>query len=370
MIFRSKAILWPSVRSLHFLMVPGRKTIRVAGPESAEFLQGLVTNDIGHIAPDSATHSGDDEGASADVPSLLGVPRRSLYSMLLNHAGRIVFDTIIFRGRNAQDEFYLECDAEQAAKLVRHLKLYRVRKKVEIEAMEQTRTAVLFNSWEEDDRATPTAQLEEPGSVFCNQKEDSVAGGDLVEIAVDGVLHSSDPRVPALGHRILASEVQMPSVCAAVGASRCDDPTAFEHLRHRLGVCEGPLEMPAGKCFPLEYNADYMHGVSFHKGCYVGQELTARTHHTGIVRKRIMPVRLLSDQARDVNLECDVMNGEGKKVGRIRAWNGRSGLGLMRVSESLSAENLLLGDANVAVSKPFWWPKEAPKKNAKKKDEE
>ena len=126
--------------------------------------------------------------------------------------------------------------------------------------------------------------------------------------------------------------------------------------------------MPAGKCFPLEYNADYMHGVSFHKGCYVGQELTARTHHTGIVRKRIMPVRLLDGPARDVNLECDVTNGEGKKIGRIRAWSGTSGLGLMRVSESLDAENLLLGDANIVVNKPFWWPKEAPKKNAKKKD--
>ena len=330
---------------------------------------GLVTNDIRHIAPDNTTHSGEDEEAPSDVSPAPGVPRLSVYSMLLNHSGRIVFDTIIFRGRNAEDEFYLECDAEQAAKLVRHLKLYRVRRKVEIEAMEQMRTAVVYNSWDEDDRAAPTAQLEEPGSVFCDQKEGSLAGGDL-EIAVDGVLNSTDPRVPALGHRILASEVQMPSVCAAVGATRCDDPTAFERLRHRLGVCEGPSEMPAGKCFPLEYNADYMHGVSFHKGCYVGQELTARTHHTGIVRKRIMPVRLLDGPARDVNLECDVTNGEGKKIGRIRAWSGASGLGLMRVSESLDAENLLLGDANIVVNKPFWWPKEAPKKNAKKKDDD
>ena len=339
--------------------------------ERTSSLKGLVTNDIRHIAPDNATQSCEDEETLADVPSpAMGVPRRSVYSMLLNHAGRIVFDAIIFRGRNAEDEFYLECDAEQSAKLVRHLKLYRVRKKVEIEAMEQTRTAVLFNSWAEDDRASPTAQLEEPGSVFCDQKEGSVAGGDL-EIDVDGVLHSADPRVPALGNRILAPEGQIPSVCGALGASRCDDPTTFERLRHRLGVSEGPSEMPAGKCFPLEYNADYMHGVSFHKGCYVGQELTARTHHTGIVRKRIMPVRLLDGPDRDVDSECDVTNGEGKKIGRIRAWGGRGGLGLMRVSESLDAENLLLGgDSNIVVNKPFWWPKEAPKKNVKKKDDD
>ena len=335
-----------------------------------------MTNDIRHIAPDNATHSAQNEEASTDCPPAApGVPRLSVYSMLLNHSGRIVFDTIIFRGRNAEDEFYLECDAEQAAKLVRHLKLYRVRKKVEIEAMEQTRTAVLFpwfNSLAEDDRAAPAAQLEEPGSVFCDQKEGGVSGGGDLEVDVDGVLHTCDPRVPALGYRILAPEIQMPSVRAAVGAAQCDDPTAFEQLRHRLGVSEGPSEMPAGKCFPLEYNADYMHGVSFHKGCYVGQELTARTHHTGVVRKRIMPVALREGggPARDVDLECDVTNGEGKKMGRIRAWSGRSGLALMRVSECLAAESLHLGDADIVVNKPFWWPKEAPKKNAKKKDED
>ena len=50
----------------------------------------------------------------------------------------------------------------------------------------------------------------------------------------------------------------------------------YDTLRLRLGVAEGPQEMPEGKCFPLEYNVDYLHGVSFHKGCYIGQELTAR----------------------------------------------------------------------------------------------
>ena len=328
---------------------------------------GLVTNDLRHIAPDSTAFAGEDDGGSAE-----GVPspaRRSVYSMLLNHSGRIVFDTVIFRGSNA-DEFYLECDAEQAGRLIKHLKLYRVRKKVEIAAMERTRTAVVFNSWAEDDAATPIEQLEGPGSVFRDKREDNAAAA-ASDLEIDlCTAYSADPRVLALGHRILASEVEMPSVCEAIGATVSDDLAAFGHLRHRLGVCEGPSEIPPGKCFPLEYNADYMHGVSFHKGCYVGQELTARTHHTGIVRKRIMPVRLLDSTAVEANPESDVVNQEGKKVGRIRAWSGNSGLGLMRVSESLNAEHLLLDSARIVVNKPFWWPKEASKKNAKIKDEE
>ena len=64
----------------------------------------------------------------------------------------------------------------------------------------------------------------------------------------------------------------------------------YKLLRYRLGVCEGSQEIPFDKVTPLEHNVEYMHGVSFHKGCYLGQELTARTHHTGVIRKRIMPL--------------------------------------------------------------------------------
>merc|ERR1712198_771277 len=66
----------------------------------------------------------------------------------------------------------------------------------------------------------------------------------------------------------------------------------YKELRFRLGVGECPSELQSGKALPLESNVDYLHGVSFHKGCYIGQELTARTHHTGVIRKRIMPLIL------------------------------------------------------------------------------
>ena len=64
----------------------------------------------------------------------------------------------------------------------------------------------------------------------------------------------------------------------------------FKLHRYRLGICEGSQEIPFAKVTPLEHNVEFMHGVSFHKGCYLGQELTARTHHTGVIRKRIMPL--------------------------------------------------------------------------------
>ena len=70
--------------------------------------------------------------------------------------------------------------------------------------------------------------------------------------------------------------------------------TPEDYLSHRLqvGVAEGPGEVPKEACTPLEYNLDYLNGVSFTKGCYLGQELTARTHHTGVIRKRVVPITL------------------------------------------------------------------------------
>ncbi len=79
-----------------------------------------------------------------------------------------------------------------------------------------------------------------------------------------------------------------------------DDPLPLSpdgYHRHRLalGVAEGTDEVPLGACFPLEYNLDYLNGVSFSKGCYLGQELTARSFHTGVIRKRVMPISLTEE---------------------------------------------------------------------------
>ena len=71
-----------------------------------------------------------------------------------------------------------------------------------------------------------------------------------------------------------------------------------------------------------------MHGVSFHKGCYLGQELTARTHHTGVIRKRIMPLefsREFSANSSEENSEIKIFNEKGKNVGTIRGIQGKFG---------------------------------------------
>ena len=112
---------------------------------------------------------------------------------------------------------------------------------------------------------------------------------------------------------------------------------------------------------PLEHNVEFMHGVSFHKGCYIGQELTARTHHTGVIRKRIMPLEF-SQENLILDGEQKIYNENGKNVGIIRGIQGKFGIGLCRVEECVSAQKLTVFDSiQVNVTKPNWWPQIAPK---------
>ena len=109
----------------------------------------------------------------------------------------------------------------------------------------------------------------------------------------------------------------------------------------------------------MQLLTDYLHGVSFHKGCYLGQELTARTHHTGVIRKRILPLRLTEDLPDSVTNKLedhDVVTDTGKKVGKLKRVEGRLGLGLLRLKETFGAEKLTLNGIRVEASKPAWWP--------------
>ena len=121
----------------------------------------------------------------------------------------------------------------------------------------------------------------------------------------------------------------------------------------------------------LEYNVDLLHGVTFDKGCYLGQELVARTHYQGLIRKRVLPVQFESAVA-DTELlqQCagaDVfVEGQSKPCGALRGVVGKLGIAhlrLERVWEALKAKQGF--HASVAGQKlslqpevPKWWPRE------------
>ncbi|XP_028968317.1 putative transferase CAF17 homolog, mitochondrial [Galendromus occidentalis] len=235
-----------------------------------------------------------------------------VYSYLLNSQGRVLFDLFLYK--LGESDVLLETDATLESSLLKVLNLYKMRRSVSIETAPYTACASF---------------------------------GPLDSGIIDG----PDPRLPQLGVKSIRGTGEPDS--------RMD---LYRELRYRLGVPEGPSELGTGKAIPLESNGDYLNAISFDKGCYIGQELTARAHHTGVIRKRYMPISFPKPQ----KISCDaeelsVLSQNGAKVGVLKAVMGTRGLGLMRIRESLEAGDLSIEvngeNVEVEVSCPEWWPK-------------
>ena len=140
-----------------------------------------------------------------------------------------------------------------------------------------------------------------------------------------------DPRQLRFGKRTLSNSLSM-------DRATLDD---YTDARYQMGLVEGAAEIEFGKAFPLEHNLgnssygrcilklfirsrfnilDHTSGISFHKGCYLGQELTARTFHTGVTRKRIVPIRHLPPEA---EIGDDLRNAKNRRAGKLIARNNQ-----------------------------------------------
>jgi tRNA-modifying protein YgfZ len=253
-----------------------RAVLAVSGPGSRTFLQGLITNDIGKLAPDAA-----------------------LYAALLTPQGKILFDFFLYEKEGV---VLLDCAAAVSDALQKRLTLYRLRAKVEI---------------------APRHDLHVVAST-----DETVAGG------------WRDPRLPALGWR-------------AIGATDHASPLE-RYTSHRLdlGVPEG-TDFGQDKMFALDADLEELHGVAFDKGCYVGQELTARMKHRGTARKRLIPV--VSEGADLPGPDTPVL-AAGREIGTLTSVYQKRGFALMRIDrlDEASGTPLTAADVPTHVTKPAW----------------
>ena len=156
----------------------------------------------------------------------------------------------------------IDVDAGEVQSLARHLKRYKLRAKVTVEIVEDGEAQV----WQAWDDTGPVNFLPSVGHVWTV---------------------CEDRRAKSMGTRLIVSgdsKLEMEAEKVNVGT--------YEVRRILRGVAEGQTEIIKESALPLECNMDHMNGIDFRKGCYVGQELTIRTRHTGVVRKRILPVQL------------------------------------------------------------------------------
>jgi len=273
-----------------FALLPHRSVIAVSGPDRAEFLQGLISNDTAKVGHGQA-----------------------IWAALLTPQGRFLNDMFVVD--DGAGTFLLETERERAAALARKLKMYTLRSKVTVEdrsaAME---VAVVFG----------------PGA----DKVPPVAGATAF----------IDPRLPELGVRVLVPAGQAGTLLGLAEAP-IDD---YEALRIKLGVPDGSRDLPVEKALLLESGFDELHGVDWQKGCYMGQELTARTKYRGLIKRRLFPVKVEGA----LPAPGTPVQRDGKDVGEIRSGFGDRAIAMLQIEAAREA--LSSGDATIVAEVPDW----------------
>jgi folate-binding protein YgfZ len=292
---------------LFYLVLEDRGLLSVGGDDRATFLQGLISNDITKVAAD-----------------------RAVYASLLTAQGRFLHDFFIAESNGA---YVIDAEAARLDDLRRRLMLYRLRSKVTIAPLEGQVVVALFG-----DGTLPALGLgETPGRVTA------FAGG----------LAYVDPRLAGLGARAILPRERLEAIPAA--GFTVSERVAYDRLRLSLGVPDGSRDLPVEKALLLENGFDELNGVDWKKGCYVGQEVTARMKYRALVRKRLLPVRIEGDlPAPGTPVVLD-----GEEAGEMRSAADGWGLALLRLDVVEKAERegrpLSVGTASVTPLKPSWW---------------
>jgi folate-binding protein YgfZ len=288
--------------------LPGRGLIRVSGADAATLLQGLISNDIAKLTSD-----------------------RALYAALLTPQGKYLFDFLLYRSGEA---VLLDSEGGRVEELARRLLMYRLRARAEIEPVE--------GAW-------GVAALYDPGGRPLGED-----AADLARLRREtGLITVPDPRSSALGWRIVGPAGALAAALAGLPVAPFD---SYDRLRLREAVPDGSRDLVVQKSTLLESNFEELGGVAFDKGCFVGQELTARTKYRGLVKKRLVPVRL---EGGTPEPGTPILAGE-REAGELRSVSGDLGLALLRLEHLRPTSPLRAGPVGVTPLPPPWMPDPEP----------
>ncbi|KTR06233.1 aminomethyltransferase [Aureimonas ureilytica] len=257
-----------------------RAVLILSGADAQDFLQNLVTADLGKLTPGEVR------------PAALLMPQ-----------GKILFDFLVSQTSEA---LRLDVAAGARGDLAKRLTLYKLRAKVEIKPSDEA-VAALWG-------------------------EDSLGPEALI-----------DRRFPDGVFRLYGAAAE------AAG----EDAAGFERLRLSLGIAEAERDFPASDVFPHDVLLDQNEGVSFKKGCYVGQEVVSRMQHRGTARRRIMVLRAERHLTPGASIEAG-----GKSLGTVLSASESLGIGMIRIdrlADALRAGQTLSADGvPIEAEVPAW----------------
>jgi len=295
-----------------------RGVLSLTGDDRAKFLQGLITNDVGKVAADRAIHAA-----------------------LLTPQGKFQFDLFVV---SHGDGWLIDSEAARLRDLLARLTKFKLRAKITLAVAEGWSVAA---AWDASGDARGST-LEAFGLPHKAGAARALGGPD------EGVAYV-DPRLPAGGVRLILPADHAGAMLEARGA-RLVDPTEHDRRRLGLGLPDGARDMIVEKTTALEGGLEDLDGVDFSKGCYMGQELTARTKYRGLLKRRLMPVSVSGPVPEP---GTPLLTTDGKDGGEMRsgmALDGETGLGLaiVRLEALVDGQPLTSGEARITPRRPDW----------------
>jgi folate-binding protein YgfZ len=252
----------------YFEQITDRAILSISGIDAFTFLQGLLSNNVNLLKED-----------------------RALYSLMLTPQGKFLYDFYLTRN---DSEILIDCSSIKYNEICKKFALYKLRSNISINQVRDQYVIL---------------------TLYSNELTEKIID--------DNVLIFLDPRYSAIGFRVIVKKDYMDEF---IKKHNLIPATNYKDIIYNLAIPLPDIDLISEKSFPLEFGLDNLNAISFDKGCYVGQELTARTKHRGVVRKKIYKISAKEDISNleygneitidncKVGIFCSGLNNKGKAL--------------------------------------------------------
>ena len=281
-----------------------RGILFIQGEDSKGFLQNIVTNDI-----DKVNDS------------------RSCFASILTPQGKYLYDFLIIKHKNG---YFLDCEKLQVENLYNQLKLYKLRSKIEILNLSNEFVVASISK----DKFLEFDEAKEIIGFTLRYREDPVI---------------LDPRNKQLGARIIINLEKLYLSLKKLNLTT-SNIEEYYNLSHQIGIAQRDTEKLKNQLFGIECNFEELNGIDFKKGCYVGQENTARIKLKNKLSKRLFPIEILNG-----TIQNETINYKENEVGKILI-KGKSPFALIKLKEISKDNNTEYScdGATLKIIKPNW----------------
>ena len=282
-----------------------RAILYVNGENAKEFLQNLISNDVNKVSDIS-----------------------SCFTSLLSPQGKFLFEFIIIKHKSG---YILDCEKSQVDGLFKQLNVYKLRSKVEILNLSNEFVVAAFSH-----------------EKFLTFEEAQDVAGFTLKYREDPIF--LDPRNKQLGARLIINLEKLYLSLKKLGLQDSSLQDYYSHC-HKLGIVPKDLNKLQNKLFGIECNYEELNGIDFKKGCYVGQENTARIKLKNKLSKRLLPINSVQGEL----TEGESIYHKEKEIGKVLIEKDYP-FALIKFRDVNLSENIDFNtkDASIKIEKPDW----------------